>query len=356
MKLVPQSYARLGTTVLLVTLASVYASCAEDILTAIGADDTATVARLLEANPDAVNVPDRGGNTPLHSAAWGGHVEIAKLLLDHKADINATNEDGRTPLHYASLATNVAVLKLLLAHHAEVNPRDSRPKNIPYLGRGGRTPLHYAAGYRRVDVAELLLAAGADVNAQDDGGMTPLNVVLTEPPMFVTPRDRKGAEEWARREREVIRPFVLVLLAHKATVNYEEKMALASLGVNGYLDQIVAELTTTNSPLFDAYKSGRPVALSDAMATRFSDDPGIRDIQMKAFERLASVHNRSTVKVVAAYLYSPCDMTFMTEKVRQQSPPWCAIWALRWMVDSPPQGDDVKVWQQWWEQNKDKYP
>jgi hypothetical protein len=336
--------------VLLAVFAGIHPACGQEILSAAGAGDTTTVARLLEANPDAVNTRDRAGSTPLHLAAEKGSLEIARLLLDHKANVNATNEDGRTPLHYASLSSNTAVLKLLLANHAEVNPRDHRP------GRGGRTPLHYAASWRRTDAAESLLAAGAEVNAQDDAGITPLHVVLTEPPVFADFADRKGAEEWARIQGDIIRSFVLVLLAHKATVSYGEKENLASLGVKGYLDEIVAELTTTNSPLFDAYKNGLPVALSDASATRFSDDPGIHDIQMKAFERLAHVHDRSTVKIVAAFLYGPCEMTFMTEDIRQRSPPWLAIWALRWMVDSPPQGDDVKVWQQWWEQNKDKYP
>jgi hypothetical protein len=202
----------------------------------------------------------------------------------------------------------------------------------------------------------LLLTAGADVNAQDGGGMTPLHVVLSEPPIYVRFLNKEGAEEFGRIENEAIRSFVLVLLAHKATVTYEEKKDLAGLGLKRYVDEIVAELTTTNSPLFDAYKNGRPVALSDAMATRFSDDPWIYDIQTKAFERLAFLPDHSTVKIIAAFLYSQQEMRFLTDDIRQQPPPWFAIWALRWMVNNPPHSENVKVWQQWWEQNKDKYP
>jgi len=29
---------------------------------------------------------------------------------------------------------------------------------------------------------------------------------------------------------------------------------------------------------------------------------------------------------------------------------------LRLMVEDPPRSNKVKAWQQWWEQNKDKYP
>ena len=298
--------------------------------------------------------------TPLHLAARAGHPEVAKLLLDHKADINATNEDGRTPLHYASLSTNVAVLKLLLANHAEMNPKDHSPKTVPYLGNGGRTPLHYAAGYRRTDVAEILLTAGADVNAQDNRGMTPLDVVLSEPPMFVdfagTPEGRKSAEAWAKSEHDAIKAFVDVLLAYKAHVNYEEKEDLARLGLKRYVDEIVMELTTNNPTLFNAYKNGLPVAMSDAVATRFSDDPAIHEIQARAFERLAHIPDRSTVKIIAAFLYSPQEMTFETERIRQLSPSWLAAWALRTMVENPPHSENVEVWQRWWEKNKDKYP
>lgn len=326
---------------------------------AAGSGHPSIVQLLLREGAD-VNATERGASTPLHLADREGFLEIAKQLLEYKPAINATNEAGRTPLHYASLSTNVAVLKLLLANHAEVNAKDRRSNNPPYLGRGGRTPLHYAAGYRRTDVAEILLAAGADVNAQDDEGMTPLHVVLSEPPVFVdfagTPEGRKGAEQWAQWEHDAIKAFVDVLLAHKANVNYEEKEDLAKLGVKRYLDEIVMELTTTNSPLFDAYKKGSPVALSDARATRFSDDPGIYDIQTKAFVRLAYIPDRSTVKIVAAFLYSPQEMRFVTDDIRQQPPSWFAIWALRLMVDNPPQSDDVKIWQQWWEENKHKYP
>lgn len=315
-----------------------------------------SIVRLLLHEGADVNARDRSATTPLHLAAREGYLEITKLLLDHKADINATNEAGRTPLHYASLSTNVAVLNLLLANHAEVNPRDRRSYNPPYLGLGGRTPLHYAASYRRTDVAELLLAAGADVNAKDDAGKTPLQVVLSEPPVFVDFADEKGAEEWAQRERDAIKAFVDVLLAHGVNVNYEDKKSLAGLGLKRYVDEIVMELTTNNPPLFSAYKNGLPVAMSDAAATQFSDEPGIYEIQTRAFERVVYIPDQSTVRIVAAFLYSQQGMRFLADDVRHPPPSWVAIWALRLMVDNPPQSENVKVWQRWWEKNKDKYP
>lgn len=45
------------------------------------------------------------GATPLHRAAYAGHVDICKLLLEAKANVNAQDqsfEDRRTPLHKAA--------------------------------------------------------------------------------------------------------------------------------------------------------------------------------------------------------------------------------------------------------------
>jgi ankyrin repeat protein len=42
---------------------------------------------------------DEEGNTALHWAAVGGHVQLVKLLLDNGADIEAKSRDGFVPMH-----------------------------------------------------------------------------------------------------------------------------------------------------------------------------------------------------------------------------------------------------------------
>ena len=148
----------------------------------------------------------------------------------------------------------------------------------------------------------------------------------------------------------------LIPLIERFSDSKAGKKAFAKLGLKKYLDEIVIELTTTNSPLLEAYKNGLPIALSDAKATRFSDDPEISDVQGRALKKLAYVRDRSTVKIVAAFLYSPQALTVIHDDLIQLPPSSFAIDALRQMVDNPPQSDDVKVWQQWWEKNKNKYP
>ncbi|MEM1598857.1 MAG: ankyrin repeat domain-containing protein, partial [Pyrobaculum sp.] len=47
------------------------------------------VEKLIFEGGTSVNIKDARGWTPLHWAAWAGHVEIAKLLLENGADVDA---------------------------------------------------------------------------------------------------------------------------------------------------------------------------------------------------------------------------------------------------------------------------
>jgi hypothetical protein len=48
-----------------------------------------------------VNAQNRGGDTPLHRAAFMGHQEITQILLSANSNINLVNSDGQTALHRA---------------------------------------------------------------------------------------------------------------------------------------------------------------------------------------------------------------------------------------------------------------
>ena len=57
---------------------------------------------LLTAGADA-NAKTRSGLvTPLHRAAYCGHLKVVQLLLQHKADPTMCDSDGQNPLHKAS--------------------------------------------------------------------------------------------------------------------------------------------------------------------------------------------------------------------------------------------------------------
>jgi len=137
------------------------------------------------------------------------------------------------------------------------------------------------------------------------------------------------------------------------------RAALAKLGVKKYLDETVTELTTTNSELFAFYmRNGICPYPSQERRVACATER----TQETAFKKLAYIRDPSTVKVVAAFLYSSESFHFAHDV-----PPWTAsgfaILTLRQMVDNPPQTpveftreQDIHAWQQWWQQNKDKYP
>lgn len=72
----------------------------------------------------ALNEPDHLGHTPLHTAIYSGHEDVAKQLLStiypngSVVDKNAQDCCGNTPLHACVMIDNVALVQLLLEKRA----------------------------------------------------------------------------------------------------------------------------------------------------------------------------------------------------------------------------------------------
>ncbi|XP_014690882.1 ankyrin repeat domain-containing protein 49 [Equus asinus] len=108
----------------------------------------ATVQRLLSEKATHVNTRDEDEYTPLHRAAYGGHLDVVRELIAQGADVHAVTVDGWTPLHSACKWNNTRVASFLLQHDADINAQT----------KGLLTPLHLAAGNRdSKDTLELLL-------------------------------------------------------------------------------------------------------------------------------------------------------------------------------------------------------
>ena len=121
----------------------------KQMLRAAKRGEATAVRALLAANPALVHVRDPDGSTPLHCAAWKGHVAVVQLLLEHGAEVNAQNQNGHwgtTPLHAAAHGNQKAVAEVLLAHGA-----DTRAVNL-----NGRTPLAETDIHNARAVARLL--------------------------------------------------------------------------------------------------------------------------------------------------------------------------------------------------------
>lgn len=54
-----------------------------------------------QANP---NLANREGMTPIHLAAFRGHLDILKLLIEAGVNVNLKRNDDATPLHDAAVS------------------------------------------------------------------------------------------------------------------------------------------------------------------------------------------------------------------------------------------------------------
>ncbi|MHC4543355.1 MAG: ankyrin repeat domain-containing protein [Planctomycetota bacterium] len=123
------------------------------------------VAALLESDPNLINA-QRNLFTPLHWAAYCGHLNVSNLLIAKGADVNA-NSKHASPLYWAVRKDYPDVVRLLIDKGADVNAR----------GAYGATVLHYVL---TTGVVELLIDKGAEVNARDNSERTPLHYISSK--------------------------------------------------------------------------------------------------------------------------------------------------------------------------------
>jgi ankyrin repeat protein len=146
-----------------------------------------------------VNIPN-GPITPLHQAAFSGHVQEVRQLLAQGANVHARNCFGRTPLHDAVESLSLDTVTTLLSYGADPNVVDDdgmtplfkavqlnspeivevllRNKACSYASVHTITPLHHAAYTGNLDIIRLLLEYKAFRNAQNMWKRTPLHDAL----------------------------------------------------------------------------------------------------------------------------------------------------------------------------------
>jgi len=126
----------------------------KEIIKAAKKGDSAKLKELLALQPNLLNARDADDSTPLHCAAWKGHVEAVGILLAAGADVNAVNQNGHwgpTPLHAAAHGNQAPVAELLIQHGANVNALDT----------GGNTPLFHTTFHKATAAAKVLRKHGA---------------------------------------------------------------------------------------------------------------------------------------------------------------------------------------------------
>lgn len=163
-----------------------------ELFAAVAAGDRETVDRLITAKPaliharndDGVSVivwaryvnqpelatalADRAGQLDLHEAAAVGRTERVRELLDNgSCGVDDHAPDGFTPLHYAAFFGHLELAELLVARGATLSCVAKNDLSV--------TPLHSALAGRHREIARLLITSGADVCAKQQLGWTPLH-------------------------------------------------------------------------------------------------------------------------------------------------------------------------------------
>ena len=126
------------------------------------------MAALYRGHHDIVDaVIDAGAEIDIFAAAATGRMEDLRRRLND-ATVNSYAYDGWTPLHLAAFFGHLDAARLLLDSGADLNAVSQNSLT--------NTPLHAATAGRHGDLALLLLSAGAAIDAVDAGGYTPLQI------------------------------------------------------------------------------------------------------------------------------------------------------------------------------------
>ena len=131
---------------------------------AIDQGDSAAVAAMLDTNPALLGDRLPNGRTPLHTAAYGGKLNMVALLLSRGANTDDTTNGGSVPLQGAAVAGYEEVVRLLVEKGAKVN----------HVNHTGYTPLTNAVISSSVPAMKILIDAGANIEPMTAEEQIPL--------------------------------------------------------------------------------------------------------------------------------------------------------------------------------------
>lgn len=140
-----------------------------------------SIRNLLSPNQSSdINfISDDSGQTPLHAACSGGHLQVVEYLVAKGADVTLRAENGDQAIHF--VGTNgcksdaVAIMRVLL-------DKDHDMIDAASHYRVGRTCLHLAAENGNGELVKYLLDQKADAKIKDYLGNTACDLVNTKSP------------------------------------------------------------------------------------------------------------------------------------------------------------------------------
>lgn len=129
-----------------------------NFITACAEGQSVNRLNLLVSRGADIDHKDRMDGTPLHHAAFAGHLDIVQYLLDAGADIHAVGTWIGTALSLAVLRGHQDIVVLLLNHKARIN------QGCGYLGSAA----HMACAVGNINIIEILQKKGASFTAKAD--------------------------------------------------------------------------------------------------------------------------------------------------------------------------------------------
>lgn len=153
----------------------------------------AVVRVLLAAGAEVDRADDVQGNTALGEACLSGRISVVRRILKARPAVNVTNKGGDTPLHMVFTHPSKSTPKLVRALCAA-------GANAGAVNRYGRTPLHEAFDFTgvalpdgHIEIIRQMIAAGAAVDAKDSAGDTALHLACGKRPRFAVELIQQGA-------------------------------------------------------------------------------------------------------------------------------------------------------------------
>ncbi|NXR34840.1 ANKR6 protein, partial [Zosterops hypoxanthus] len=142
----------------------VVAVLSERLLVAAYKGQVENVVQLI--NRGAKVAVTKHGRTPLHLAAYKGHLHVVQILLKAGCDLDIQDDGDQTALHRAAVVGNTDIIATLIQEGCALDRQD----------KDGNTALHEACWHGFSQSAKVLVKAGANVLAKNKAGNTPLHL------------------------------------------------------------------------------------------------------------------------------------------------------------------------------------
>ncbi|XP_043366590.1 ankyrin repeat domain-containing protein 6 isoform X5 [Dermochelys coriacea] len=106
------------------------------------------------------------GRTPLHLAAYKGHLCVVQILLKASCDLDIQDDGDQTALHRATVVGNTDIIATLIQEGCALDRQD----------KAGNTPLHLACQNSHSQSTRVLLLGGSQADLKNNAGDTCLHV------------------------------------------------------------------------------------------------------------------------------------------------------------------------------------